>query len=116
MFPLLAGELDAARIRDLPEPIIVPGDAAERVAAFHDRGYPVADYTGSIYEWSWWLRGMEQFLVDLLDQIDLAETLVAKVAGFTTPLALATAEAGIDLLCFYDDAGSQSGMQISTPL
>jgi uroporphyrinogen decarboxylase len=116
MFPLLAGALDAARIRDLPEPVIVPGDAAERVAAFHSRGYPVAGYAGSIYEWSWWLRGMEEFLVDLLEQPDLAASLVEKVASFTTRLALATARAGIDLLCFYDDAGSQAGMQISPPL
>jgi uroporphyrinogen decarboxylase len=116
MFPPLAGELDAARIRDLSEPVIVPGGTAAQVAAFHDRGYPVAGYAGSIYEWSWWLRGMEQFLVDLLEQPDLAGALVAKVAGFTTRLALATAAAGIDLLCFYDDAGSQAGMQISPPL
>jgi uroporphyrinogen decarboxylase len=116
MFPPLAGDLDPARIRDLPEPVIEQGGAAARVAAFHARGYPVAGYAGSIYEWSWWLRGMEQFLVDLLEQPDLAGALVAKVAAFTTKLALATAEAGIDLLCFYDDAGSQSGMQISPPL
>ncbi|TFG86390.1 MAG: hypothetical protein E4H17_04205 [Gemmatimonadales bacterium] len=60
--------------------------------------------------------GMEQFLVDLLERPDLAEALIAKVAGFTTRLALASAGAGIDLLCFYDDAGSQAGMQISPPL
>ncbi|OHD69089.1 MAG: hypothetical protein A2177_08285 [Spirochaetes bacterium RBG_13_68_11] len=83
------------------EPAIVAGNAATRVAAFHARGYPVAGYAGSIYEWSWWLRGMEQFLVDLLEQPDLAGALVAKVAGFTTRLVLATAAAGIDLLCFY---------------
>jgi uroporphyrinogen decarboxylase len=116
MFPPLAGELDAARIRDLAEPVIEPGDTAARVAAFQARGYPVAGYAGSIYEWSWWLRGMEQFLVDLLERPDLAEALVAKVAGFTTRLALASARAGIDQLCFYDDAGSQAGMQISPPL
>ena len=107
MFPPLTGELDEARIRDLAEPTIVAGDTAARVAAFHERGYPVAGYAGSIYEWSWWLRGMEQFLVDLLERPDLAEALVAKVAGFTTRLALASAGAGIDLLCFYDDAGSR---------
>jgi uroporphyrinogen decarboxylase len=116
MFPPLAGDLDPARIRDLPEPVIEPGDVAARAAAFHARGYPVAGYAGSVYEWSWWLRGMEQFLVDLLEQPDLASALVEKVTGFTTRLALATAEAGIDLLCFYDDAGSQAGMQISPPL
>ena len=38
------------------------------VARFHAAGYPVFGYAGSIYEWSWWLRGMEQFLMDLVSE------------------------------------------------
>jgi uroporphyrinogen decarboxylase len=70
-------------------------------------------YAGSVYEWSWWLRGMEQFMVDLLEEPGLARAIVEKVAGFTAVLALETARAGIDVLAFYDDAGSQWGMQVS---
>ena len=70
-------------------------------------------YTGSIYEWSWWLRGMERFMIDLAEDPPLAEAVIRKVEAHTTSLALATARLGVDVLCMYDDAGTQRGMQIS---
>ena len=46
----------------------------------------------------------------------LAQAVIHKVEAHTTRLAMATARAGIDVVCFYDDAGMQSGMQISPEL
>ena len=71
---------------------------------------------GSIYEWSWWGRGMEQFMMDLVSETRLAEAIIEKIEMHTTRLATATARAGIDVVCLYDDAGMQSGMQISPRL
>ncbi|HVP17644.1 MAG TPA: uroporphyrinogen decarboxylase family protein [Spirochaetia bacterium] len=116
MFPPLAGLDSVEAVNSFPEPIVDVGDTPEKVRALHDRGYPVIGYAGSIYEWSWWLRGMEQFMVDLLADPAYASAVIARVAGFTRRLALATAAAGIDVLSFYDDAGSQAGMQISPEL
>lgn len=117
MFPPMASMDSVEAVNTFPEPLIdVRGDTADKVRALHDRGYPVIGYAGSIYEWSWWLRGMEQFMVDLLAEPAFAHAVIARVAGFTRKLALATAAAGIDVLAFYDDAGSQSGMQISPEL
>jgi uroporphyrinogen decarboxylase len=113
MFPPMAGMDGVEAVNAYPEPALDVADAAKKARIFHERGYPVIGYAGSIYEWSWWLRGMEQFMVDLLSAPTLAQAIIAKVAGFTRRLALATAAAGIDVLSFYDDAGSQSGMQIS---
>jgi uroporphyrinogen decarboxylase len=113
MYPPFAGFTEPAEVEKYPEPSLDPTGVPEKVRAFHERGYPVIGYAGSIYEWSWWLRGMEQFMVDLLESPVLAGAIVEKVAGFTTRLALETARAGIDVLAFYDDAGSQWGMQIS---
>jgi uroporphyrinogen decarboxylase len=116
MYPPLAALSEARQVKDHPEPAVDSAGAEEAVRGYHARGYPVVGYAGSIYEWSWWLRGMERFMMDLLDAPALAEAIVAKVAGFTTRLALATARAGIDVLAFFDDAGSQNGMQISPSL
>ncbi len=120
MFAPFARMEGVQAVEAYPEPVPVPGggDAesaapAARVRAFHERGYPVIGYAGSIYEWSWWLRGMEQFMVDLLAAPELARAIIAKVSTFTVKLAMASADAGIDVLAFYDDAGSQHGMQIS---
>ncbi|MGA2765480.1 MAG: uroporphyrinogen decarboxylase family protein [Spirochaetia bacterium] len=113
MFAPLAGSKSVEDIRAWPEPVIEAGDSAEKVRLFHSRGYPVVGYTGSVYEWSWWLRGMEQFMMDLLAEEEVARAIIRKVSDFTLKLAMATAAAGVDVLAFYDDAGSQSSMQIS---
>jgi uroporphyrinogen decarboxylase len=76
----------------------------------------VFGYAGSIYEWSWWLRGMQAFLEDLLLAPALAEAITYKVAAYTCALALASAQAGIEVLCFYDDAGMQTGLQLDPRL
>jgi uroporphyrinogen decarboxylase len=113
LFPPFAAATDPREITAYPEPLLDAAAAAAAARAFHDRGYPVVGYAGSIYEWSWWLRGMERFMIDLLERPDLAAAIVAKVAGFTARLAVQSARAGIDVLAFYDDAGSQWGMQVS---
>jgi uroporphyrinogen decarboxylase len=113
MFPPLSSAQNARDVERYPEPALDFDGVAARVQGFHDRGYPVACYAGSLYEWSWWLRGMERFMVDLLEEPLIAAAIVEKVAGVTTRLALESARAGIDVLAFYDDAGSQLGMQIS---
>jgi len=59
---------------------------------------------------------MERFLVDLVSDPPMAEALVRKIEAHTTRLAVATARAGVDVLCVYDDAGMQRGMQISPKL
>lgn len=114
--PPLAEADDVTRVEALPVPVIEPGETAMTVRAYHQRGYPVFGYAGSVYEWSWWLRGMEQFMTDLLTNPLLAEAILEKVSSHTARLALASAAAGIDVLCFYDDAGMQTGLQIAPEL
>ena len=116
MRPPLAGAASVADVEALPSPIVEPLAERERIADYRRRGYLVFGYAGSVYEWSWWVRGMDRFLMDLVLEPALAEAVVAKVAEYTTRLALASAEAGIDVLCFYDDAGMQTGLQISPEL
>jgi len=114
MFPPLVRATSVADIEALPAPNI--GDAGQARAAiegYHARGYPVCCFAGSVYEWSWWVRGMQEFMMDLVTDRDLAEAITGKVTEFTKALALESARAGVDVLCFYDDAGMQTGMQIS---
>lgn len=116
MFPPLAGECSVRDVEFLPTPVIHTDADTSPIAVFKERGYPVLGYAGSVYEWSWWLRGMETFMMDLVAEPALAQAVIRKVAGYTKELALASAGAGIDVLCFYDDAGMQTGMQISPRL
>ena len=115
-YPPLASAACVEEIEALPTPRIEIGDTPGAMAAYQARGYPVMSYAGSIYEWSWWLRGMQEFMMDLLASPELAEAVLQKVTGHTQALALASARAGSDVLCFYDDAGMQSGLQIAPEL
>jgi len=119
MYPALGSAESVRDIEALPLPIIesIEDNAdASRIETYHDAGYPVLGYGGSIYEWSWWIRGMEQFLMDLVADVKLAEAVIDKIATHTSRLAIETARAGMDLICFYDDAGTQQGMQIAPDL
>jgi uroporphyrinogen decarboxylase len=56
---------------------------------------------------------MENFLADLVSEPALAEAIIRRVEEYTTRLATETARLGVDVVCFYDDAGMQSGLQVS---
>jgi len=113
MFAPLARATSVRDIEALPTPTIRTDVDTSAIQQFHSAGYPVFGYGGSIYEWSWWLRGMENFLADLVAEPALAEAVIRRVEEHTTRLATAVARLGVDVLCFYDDAGMQTGMQIS---
>ncbi len=115
-FPPLAKAATVAEIEAHPAPIIDACDASKTVETYRARGYSVFGYAGSIYEWSWWLRGMQQFMMDLLANPEIADAIIRKVTDYTKRLALESARAGMDVLCFYDDAGMQTGMQIAPDL
>ena len=115
-YPALAAAETVRDVETLPPPLIEPQVDTGPIEAIHAAGYPVFAYAGSVYEWSWWIRGMERFMMDLLSEPKLAEAVIRKIARHTTRLALETARAGVDVLCFFDDAGMQGGMQISPQL
>ncbi len=115
MFPPLAGEKTLQEIEMYPVPSIDETSIAKvrhRAKIIRKEGYLPAAYCGSIYEWCHWLRGMEDFMMDLLIHPDLAHALVTKVATFTYEFARAHARCGVELLCFYDDYGMQDRLQI----
>jgi uroporphyrinogen decarboxylase len=116
MYSPLASVTQPAQIEAYPEPQLKESQDIAVIEDYHVRGYPVFGYAGSLYEWSWWLRGMQAFLEDLILNPKLIEALTAKVAAYVRKLALKSAEAGIDVLCFFDDVGMQAGMQISPDL
>jgi len=70
-------------------------------------------YSGSFYEWSYYLRGREKIYYDYYDNPELIKLIIEKVALFVEELSTKNINAGVDILCFYDDLGSQNGLQIS---
>lgn len=119
MFHPLSGERTLQEVETYPVPVIVSESVTkvrERVKTIRERGYLPAAYCGSIYEWCHWIRGMEDFMMDLMVAPELAHTLIEKVATFTLHFARVHAQCGVELLCFYDDYGMQDRLQIPPSL
>jgi len=88
-------------------------DLGDRVAAVHGRGLAVVSGWTTIFEQSWYLRGMENLMLDFFDRPELAEVLLDKVTAICCFIVRRFAQAGVDLVRTGDDIGMQRGMMIS---
>ncbi len=90
---------------------------ASQVAAIHGQGLAAAGNTphlgGELFEAAWRLRGLENFLVDLVERKDLAHALLDRLAALARRNAVTLAAAGIDVLALDDDVGMPGTMMIS---
>jgi len=74
---------------------------------------------GNILETAWYMRGLQQMMVDFVLAPEFAHELLARVAAFHTEFfrrALAAADGGIDLAFTADDIGGQNGLLMSLPM
>jgi uroporphyrinogen decarboxylase len=68
---------------------------------------------GELFEAAWRLRGLENFLLDLLERPAWAHFLIARLAEHARRNARALAEAGVDVLALDDDVGMPGTMIMS---
>ena len=76
-------------------------------------------FAGGAFETPWYLRGMEQFLVDLYESPEIVEAICSKVAWYYRERALRVIAAGqgkIDVIGTGGDIGTQRGMMIRPQL
>ena len=86
---------------------------ADRVANIQTAGYAVTAYVGSTFECAWQIRGMEDMLVDFYEQPEAAHALLERLTERNVAVARGFAQAGVDILRWGDDVGTQRGMMIS---
>jgi uroporphyrinogen decarboxylase len=88
-----------------------------RIAAARAEGDPALIVTnGNIFESSWYMRGFERMLGDLLEEPELCRAILDRVTDFHVEFfrrALAAADGGIDLVFTADDIGGQQGLLVS---
>jgi len=70
----------------------------------------------SIFEASWYLRGMENFLMDLTLDPDYAEALMDKVMAWPIGAAKKYVELGADMIWFGDDVSMQTDLIMSADM
>jgi len=76
----------------------------------------VGGVLGSAFEGPWYLRGMDQFLTDMLLNKDYAHALTDLVAEWNLVAGLKLVELGCDLILAGDDVGVQDRMLMSPEL
>ncbi len=86
---------------------------ARRVADLHAQGLAVAAFAGSVFEQAWYLRGMEDLMMDMLDAPAAAHGLLERTASYQRRAAEELARAGVDIIITGDDVAGQTGLLMS---
>ena len=68
---------------------------------------------GELFEAAWRLRGLESFLIDLVERKEMAHYLLDRLAELARRNAATLASAGVDVLALDDDVGMPGTMMIS---
>ncbi len=86
-----------------------------RIEAIHLAGLASFGFMQmTVFEASWYLRSMEELMMDMLSEREEATILLDKITGFACAKAKAYAEAGIDILSLGDDIGTQNSLMMDT--
>ena len=89
----------------------------EAVEKIKEEGLPaVSGYECGSFEHLWALRGMDNFLVDLLDEPEFLTPLIEKVSDLKAQIAAGYAKAGVDIVWTGDDLGSEIAMLMDPEL
>jgi uroporphyrinogen decarboxylase len=91
-------------------------DLAEKMIKQYSRDYAVAGGAGLVFELSWYLVGLEKFMIDLTSGKKYVFELMDRLLEITTKGGCSLIERGVDLLWTGDDFGNQNGMMISPTL
>jgi uroporphyrinogen decarboxylase len=113
----LRGIQDQGRLReypwpDLDQPYRFQG-VERRVAELHARGLAVAAFAGSVFEQAWYIRGLEDLMVDLVAAPEVAHYFFDRTAALQQFAAEQFARAGVDIIITGDDVAGQQGLLMS---
>jgi uroporphyrinogen decarboxylase len=116
----LAGAESVAEVQDWDWPHTDEWDVSgipAQIEAWNDTTrYHLRFEVGGIFEWSWALRGLERFLLDLVDQPEIACAIMDRFTDVYIANTLRVIEAAggqLDMVYTYDDVGIQHGLLLS---
>ena len=84
-----------------------------------DHRYAIMYFAGGAFESPWYMRGMERFLMDLVECPEIAEAICRHVKDFYKKRAMRAIEQSdgkIDIIASGGDIGTQRGMMLSPDL
>jgi uroporphyrinogen decarboxylase len=84
-----------------------------QVKQFHNQGLAVCGGPGSLWEQSWYMRSMEELMMDMFEDNEKASYHFKRVSDITCHRAALLAKAGVDFTHMGDDIGMQSSIMMS---
>ncbi len=116
--PLKGADLN--EILDYPYPTVPVGElerVRKTVTDLHARGLAsFAFMQMTVWEASWYLRSMEELMIDMMMQDEKATALLDIITEFAISKAVTYAKAGVDILSLGDDIGTQTTIMIDVEL
>ena len=107
-------------ILDYPYPTVPENELAkltQKVNNLHSKGLAsFAFMQMTVWEASWYLRSMEELMIDMMMQDEKATALLDLITQFAILKATTYAKAGIDILSLGDDIGTQNSIMIDVEL
>ena len=88
-------------------------DARQLIADHGDEHWIVGSTVTTIFETAWALRGLEQLMMDFIEDPDLADAILEMPYRYHLAAAETLAGMGVDMIWLGDDVGQQQGMLIS---
>jgi len=116
--PLEKATLEDLKKYKIPDPLNEKyyGEVIGLKEEFGNKYAVMVDLSCTIFELSWYLRGMENLLVDMLVNENFVNYLMDKILEFYIPVAKKLAKIGVDIIWIGDDIGMQNRMIISPEL
>ena len=110
--PIYAAALDSYQPPDPHRPELY-ADAERVIRRYKDEYWIVGVTVTTIFETAWALRGLEQMLIDLVEDPALAERIFDIPFHYHLAAAKRLVEMGVDMIWTGDDVGAQHAMMIA---
>lgn len=89
---------------------------SEQVEAVKKQGLLAVYFAVQVFEPAWYLRGLENMLMDLYDESPMAEACLERICGIQEAFCRRLAECGYDMIVYGDDVGTQKSLMLSKPI
>jgi uroporphyrinogen decarboxylase len=116
----LKGVEDFEKIKEYPFPEFAKGDSAGQEAAarkIHRKGLAaMGAMQMTIWETAWYIRGMEDLMMDMMEDEPAASFVLDKITEAAVIRAQSFVRAGVDIIYLGDDIGMQHSIMMKVEL
>ena len=106
----------AEEVRRFPVPDLLADyrwqDVADQVTRIKQQGLAAIYSAIQIFEPAWYLRGLDNLLVDMVLEPEIAAACLDRMTEIQSGIAARMAAAGVDLIVFGDDVGTQKSLMM----